>query len=105
MQKTIHNTLHFIFRVCDNVSHMHKEAVSPESRIPLCVSTIYEYCRLPISDVDTKWIFKESHKKNYCEIDGKQHECRNVTLFKQGVISTSISLEKALKPTLAFIPW
>ena len=78
--------LYFIFRMCDNVTVIRVKRLPPQRWGDLCMcqqsSDIVYFTRRSISDVDTIRIFIESYKKNYCEVDGKELWCRNVTLFK-----------------------
>ena len=66
---------------------------------------IVDFTRCSISDVDNIRIFKESHKKNYCKVNGKQHECRKFTLFDPIIIryfvrKSSTKTNSSLHPIL-----
>ena len=81
----VHKMLHFILRMCNNVTVVRlKQLLHPRGG-DLCVckqpTNIVYFIRRLISDVDTIRIFIESHKKNRSEVDGKQLEWRNVTWF------------------------
>ena len=96
----VHKPLHFIFRMCDNVSVISIKQLSRQRRADLCVcqqsTGIIYFTRRSIFDVDTIWIFIESYKKIYNKVDGKRRGCRNVTLFDP-IINRYFVRESSLK--------
>ena len=84
MRKTVHETLPFIVRM-RTMSLICIKQLPNQRRGNFCVcqqsTDIVFFTRRSISNVDTIRIFRYIHNKNYCEVDGKQCGCRNVTLF------------------------
>ena len=73
----------FFFRMCNNDTVIYIKQPLQQREGRLWVSQqptdIVYFTWRSISDVDTIWIFIESHKKNYLEVDGKERGCRNDT--------------------------
>ena len=70
----VYKTLHFNFRMYDTVIVIQiKQLLHLRENLCVCQHSmdIVYFTRCSISDADTTWIFIESHKKNYCHVDGK----------------------------------